>query len=266
MGEQDVEIPVHLYFKDQKCTIFCKNHETFLQTFASNGIRILSPLVIVQNCQDRSIKTVTLDTPVNTILNQHTQLCFHQPIKWNTVFFTPNQLEFIKFSLKIITEKRAPTLKDIIDICSHHAQKSLSRTVGKDIFTLFNSLGLGLQLLDNTFFVFKSLFPNKPQTFVIDSLDLKVSLSLITPTPQLIILRLNKNQENAENVIQLKKDCLKQNILILSTKLCHQKLESLLNTLTKEQLFYLMIKHQPTIIWDIIRKLFLYNKHIINQQ
>lgn len=258
--------------KNSKVYITCCPHHTFLETFKSNGIQIFSPLVIVIN-DDKSVHMVTLDTILGSVVTETSCIGFHNPIAWNDIDISSIKTNDIVRDLQILNRNCPLTLKHIINICSHYATRYPSPLIGRDIFRIFNLLGLGVQLIEKTFQIFCAISPSKPKIIVVQ--HIKDCESLLPPTrqtPQLIILNINHNEINHNNLgtlntlSHLKKQCIKANILILSTKLGHEQLSTITNNITKEDLFLLTIKNQPSIIWDIIRKIFLYNKHIINKQ
>jgi hypothetical protein len=260
--EQTNELTIPLVYHDSKIYITCQLYHTFLKTFVLNGIQILSPLVIVID-DKKCIQIATLDTILGSIVTETSCIGFHEPIVWNDVDISLYESETIIRDLQILNRNREPNLKDIINICSHYATRYSSPMIGRDIFTIFKSLDLGVQLIEKTFAFFCAITPTKPKIVVICNIQHCKSI-FSEAAPQMIILNISDNLHNLDEIIALKRHCIKMNVLILSTQLGHNQLNTIINNMTKENLFALIIKNQPSIIWDIIRKIFLYNKHIIN--
>lgn len=270
------EIDFVLIFKDKNLKLyltFNDINQTFLDIFSINGIEILSPLVVVVD-KNQKRTTFTLDSPLSSLLNQPDYIHFHQPLEWQIGHISLDQYLPILKEIKIKVKIRTPNFQDIINICSYFAQKgekNKSFSIGRDIFRIFYHLGLSGQLIDRVLSIFCALCPEKLNVVVVQrnpktsshfrSFSPKDNISyLFHPSPQIILVKENDDI----NTQAIREQCFKHNILIMSTKLSNEKLSELFAKMTKEDFFALVIKHQPTIIWELIRKIFLYNKHIIN--
>lgn len=294
MNSSDEEFAITLFVKNYKCkcTLFFRYGITYHDMFLTNGIKIISPIVIVCNLNAQNQQIIrtfrTLDSKIlcNDV-KEDSFLTFHDPIVWKNITICPILGRQISKLLHIHSPSRNLTLKCLIGICSHHSRSNDSSIIGKDIFHIFHLLDLGNQLIDNFLKFYFALKPltstNGVNCLYLDSSSpisqgsqkglskfekqrkIQELYSLIdSQSIHLIIVDSKLEKTCNDFLFLLTKVCNDQNVLILSSKLSKCVIENVFLKLNKFSLMQLIIKQQPSIVYECIRKMFLYDKHSIN--